>query len=86
MKNVWVFFLLVIHLIIPVCLQAQEEAIQELPTPDPLYVRVTIYPTANLSRYDYNNDVDLYEIRAYLELRDKNSSGTIIANARVIVH
>ncbi len=58
---------------------------QPAPTPDPLFVRLTFYPTASLSRYDYNNDVDLYEVRAYAEIRLKSESGEILRDARVMV-
>jgi hypothetical protein len=76
-----------IFLIVSVCLQAQEPESQEEPVqPDRLFVRTTIYPTANLSRYDHNNDLDLYEIRAYVELRDKTPIGSIIDNAQVFVN
>lgn len=84
-RNIRIF--LVILLIIPVCIQAQEiESQEENKEPDKLFVRTTIYPTANLSRYDYNNDVDLYEVRAYVELRDKTPIGELIENARVCVN
>ncbi len=53
------------------------------PAPDPLYIRLTFYPTASLSRYDYNNDVDLYEVRAYAEIRLKSEAGEIVRDARV---
>jgi hypothetical protein len=53
--------------------------------PAPVFLRVTIYPTANLSRYDYNNDIDLYEIRAYVELREKDATGEVISDARIFV-
>lgn len=70
-----------------VYLRSQEiENQQEAPKPDPLFIRATIYPTANLSRYDYNNDVDLYEIRAYVQLRDKTPIGEVIENASVYVY
>ena len=42
----------------------------EEPAPESLYVRLTFYPTASLSRYDYNNDVDHYEVRAYEKIND----------------
>ncbi len=69
-------------------LWAQEaEPKQQVPPPrEPLFVRATIYPTANLSRYDYNNDVDLYEIRAYVELRDRSPLGGVIDDAWVFVN
>lgn len=57
----------------------------QTPALDPLFVRLTFYPTASLSRYDYNNDVDLYEVRAYAEIRLKSESGEIVPDARVTV-
>ncbi|UCE41774.1 MAG: hypothetical protein JSV17_01940 [Candidatus Aminicenantes bacterium] len=87
MKNRNILAFIGIFLIVSVCLQAQEtESQEELAEPDKLFVRATIYPTANLSRYDYNNDVDLYEVRAYVELRDKTPIGDLIDNARVFVN
>jgi hypothetical protein len=84
-RNILTF--LGIFLIISVCLQAQEpEGQEELKEPDKLFVRSTFYPTANLSRYDYNNDVDLYEVRAYVELRDKTPIGDLIDNAHIFVN
>jgi hypothetical protein len=62
---------------------------QEVPTqdppkpPEPLFVRVTVYPTASLSRYDYNNDIDIYEVRVYVELRRGSQEGEAVADARV---
>ncbi len=52
-------------------------------TPEPLFVRVTVYPTASLSRYDYTNDIDLYEVRVYVELRRGSQEGEAIADANV---
>ncbi len=87
MKNRSVLVLFGIILMISVCLRAQEtENRNEAPEPDRLYVRATLYPTANLSRYDYNNDIDLYEIRAYVELREKNPVGRLVDNAHVFVN
>lgn len=63
--------------------QAQEA---DLPQLDRLFVRITIYPTVSLSRYDYNNDLDLYELRVYVELRDKSPSGELIDDAQVFVN
>jgi hypothetical protein len=81
------FVFLTIFLFCSVSLLAQEEVKQEeIPKPDPLFVRATIWPTANLSRYDYNNDVDLYEIRAYVELRNRTPIGDVIDDAQVYVH
>ena len=76
-----------ICLLLSAYLRSQEiENQQEAPKPDPLFIRATIYPTVNLSRYDYNNDVDLYEIRAYVQLRDKTPIGEVIDNASVYVY
>jgi len=87
MNRRYILTFLGIFLFISVCLQAQEsERQEELTKPDKLFVRATIYPTANLSRYDYNNDLDLYEIRAYVELRDKTPIGDLIDNAHVFVN
>lgn len=84
-RNILTF--LGIFLIVSVCLQAQEPKSQEgLTEQDKLFVRASIYPTANLSRYDYNNDLDLYEIRAYVELRDKTPIGDLLDNAHVFVN
>jgi hypothetical protein len=60
-------------------LPAQAEA----QPPEPLFVRLTIYPTASLSRYDYNNDLDLYEVRVYAELRRGSQQGAAAADAAV---
>lgn len=51
--------------------------------PEPLFVRMSVYPTASLSRYDFNNDLDLYELRVYVELRRGSQEGEPIADARV---
>ncbi len=76
-----------IFLTISVCLHAQDaESPQEQVEQDRLFIRATFYPTANLSRYDYNNDLDLYEVRAYVELRDKTPIGDLIDNANVFVN
>jgi hypothetical protein len=62
---------------------------QEVPTqatpkpPEPLFVRVTVYPTASLSRYDYNNDIDIYDVRVYVELRRGSQEGAAVADALV---
>ena len=52
-------------------------------TPEPLFVRLTVYPTASLSRYDYNNDLDLYEVRVYVELRRGSQEGEAVVDAHV---
>lgn len=62
----------------------QEAQTQDTPKPpEPLFVRVTMYPTVSLSRYDYNNDIDLYEVRVYVELRRGSQEGQAVADARV---
>jgi hypothetical protein len=58
----------------------------EAPQMDQLFVKVTIYPTASLSRYDYNNDIDLFELRAYVELREKSPTGELVSDAQVYVN
>ncbi|MBE3129315.1 MAG: hypothetical protein IMZ54_01190 [Acidobacteria bacterium] len=62
----------------------QEAPTQDPPKPpEPLFVRVTVYLTASLSRYDYNNDIDIYEVRVYVELRRGSQEGEAVADARV---
>jgi len=62
----------------------QEAPARDVPKPpEPLFVRLSVYPTASLSRYDYNNDIDLYEVRIYVELRRGSQEGEPIADARV---
>ncbi|MCK7481919.1 MAG: hypothetical protein M0C28_35660 [Candidatus Moduliflexus flocculans] len=62
----------------------QDPAVQDAPAaPEPLFVRLTFYPTASLSRYDYNNDLDLYEVRVYAEVRRGSQEGPPAADARV---
>jgi len=62
----------------------QEAPAQDTPKPpEPLFVRIIVYPTASLSRYDYNNDIDLYEFRVYVELRRGSQEGEAVADARV---
>jgi hypothetical protein len=62
---------------------------QDLPEPqapqprEPLFVRLSVYPTASLSRYDFNNDLDLYELRVYAELRRGSQEGRPVADAIV---
>jgi len=51
--------------------------------PEPLFVRLSVYPTASLSRYDYNNDLDLFEVRVYVELRRGSQEGAAVAEAVV---
>ncbi len=82
-----ILIVLGIFLALSVCLHAQDAEIpQEQSEQDKLFIRATFYPTANLSRYDYNNDLDLYEVRAYVELRDKTPIGDLIDNASVFVN
>jgi hypothetical protein len=61
---------------------AQEPPVRETPPPpEPLFIRITAYPTASLSRYDYSNDVDLYEVRVYVELRRGTQEGAAVNDA-----
>jgi hypothetical protein len=53
--------------------------------PEPVFVRLSVYPTASLSRYDYNNDIDLYEVRTYVELRRGSQEGPPLTGAEVTV-
>lgn len=65
-------------------LAAQETPAQETPGPPELFfVRWTVYPTASLSRYDYNNDLDQFEVRVYLELRRGSQAGPAVTDAVV---
>ncbi len=52
---------------------------------EPIFVRLTLYPTASLSRYDYNNDIDHFEVRAYAELHRNTQEGPLIPDARIFV-
>ena len=62
----------------------QEAPARDAPKPpEPLFIRLSVYPTASLSRYDYSNDIDLYEVRVYVELRRGSQEGEPIADARV---
>jgi len=78
------YALLALAVVIPsaVCMSGQSHSAVET---DPIFIRVTIYPTASLSRYDYNNDIDLYEIRPYIEVRAGSANGIVISDARVTV-
>jgi hypothetical protein len=61
---------------------AQEAPVQAQPKPpEPLFVRWTVYPTASLSRFDYNNDLDVFEIRVYVELRLGSQEGPALTDA-----
>ena len=55
------------------------------PETEKYFIRITVYPTASLSRYDYNIDPDLYELRAYIDLRKGSPTGTLISEANVLV-
>lgn len=55
------------------------------PPPEPVFVRLTLYPTASLSRFDYDIDLDSYELRAYVELRRESPLGEPIPDALVAV-
>jgi len=66
--------------------QDQSPAAREAPpSADLLFVRLTLYPTASLSRYDYNNDLDLFEVRAYADVRLNSPEGRIVTDARITV-
>lgn len=67
--------------------QEQEPPLRDQPPPVPelLFVRLTLYPTASLSRYDYNNDVDLYEVRVYADVRLRSPEGKIVPDALITV-
>jgi len=63
---------------------AQDPAAGNEPArPEPLFVRLTFYPTASLSRYDYNNDLDVFEVRVYAEVRRRSQEGPPASDARV---
>ncbi|MFO7579631.1 MAG: hypothetical protein R6W74_05420, partial [Nitrosomonas halophila] len=78
------YVLLALAVVFPsaVCMSGQSQSAVETA---PIFIRVTIYPTASLSRYDYNNDIDLYEIRPYVEVRAGSANGIVISDARVTV-
>lgn len=77
-----IVFLLIIGLgIAGIFMVAQQEQSQPK-----FYIRATMYPTFSLSRYDYDNDVNHVEIRAYIELRRDSVCGNIINNATVTVN
>ena len=65
--------------------QIQQIEQEEIPVPETkrFYVRATVYPTASLSRYDFNNDIDLFELRVYVNLHEGNSEGEFIDQAKV---
>ena len=61
---------------------AQDPPVREAPQPpERLFVRITAYPTTSLSRYDYNNDIDLFEVRVYVELRRGSQEGAAVKDA-----
>jgi len=61
---------------------AQNPPAREAPKPpEPFFVRISAYPTASLSRYDYSNDVDLYEVRVYVEIRRGSQEGPAVTDA-----
>ncbi len=80
--------LILIFPVVALSLAAQNDPPRQqpaAPTPDPVFIRLTFYPTASLSRYDYNNDLDLFELRAYAEIRRKSQDGEVIPDALVTV-
>jgi len=81
MRKFILFILLVGIGISGIYTAAQEEQDQS-----ELYIQATLYPTFSLSRYDYNNDIDHVEIRAYIELRRDSVCGNIVNNATVIIN
>lgn len=61
---------------------AQDQPPREaLKSREPFFVRITAYPTTSLSRYDYNNDIDLFEVRVYVELRRGSQEGAAVSDA-----
>ena len=61
---------------------AQDPPVREALKPlEPFFVRISAYPTASLSRYDYINDIDLYEVRVYVELRRGSQEGAAVKDA-----
>ena len=67
-------------------LSAGQDQDVETPQRGKLFVKVTVFPTASLSRYDYNNDIDLFELRAYVELRDNSPTGAPVSDAEVFIN
>lgn len=78
---VWLVMIFLVGLIQP-GYSLQEERVQQAK----IFCRATIYPTVSLSRYDYNNDIDLYELRAYVELRQETPAGEPVTDALVWVN
>lgn len=64
---------------------SQPPARENRPATEPIFVRLSLYPTASLSRYDHTNDIDLYEVRAYADLRRNSPEGRIVTDARITV-
>lgn len=82
-KTPTIAILLILALGLPVA--GQDVPAQGVPeAPEPLFVRLTVYPTASLSRYDYNNDINLYDVRVYVELRRGSQEGGAIGDARIM--
>lgn len=80
-----IFLFILMRGLIPAAQETPPQDKPQAPIFEPFFVRLTFYPTASLSRYDYNNDIDLYEVRAYAEIRLKSESGEIVPDARVTV-
>jgi hypothetical protein len=74
--------LLIFLFLIPISTLSSQETEETI---SPVFIRITIYPTISLSRYDYNNDIDLYEIRTYIELRKESQLGPPIEGAQITV-
>lgn len=81
MQKFAVIFLIIL-LMVPASILLSQETEESI---SPLFIRITIYPTISLSRYDYNNDIDLYEIRVYIELREESQLGPPIEGAQIMV-
>jgi hypothetical protein len=77
---------LIFLLIIGIGITGTFMAAKQEPKQNKLYIQATIYPTFSLSRYDYNNDMNHAEIRAYIELRKNSVCGDIIDKATVMVN
>lgn len=72
--------LFIIFLMVPASILLSQETEESI---SPVFIRITIYPTISLSRYDYNNDIDLYEIRIYIEVREESQLGPPVEGAQI---
>lgn len=88
-RQVLIFILISVSFLIFNYFSAAQEKTpleNEIEKPGPIFIQATFYPTASLSRYDYNNDLDLYEIRAYVVIRKESPAGEFVNGAKVIVN